>query len=408
MKVVLIHYSAPPIVGGVEGVIGHHARLMADAGHDVRIIAGRGEQTDPRVRFVQVPMVDSRHPVVTRLKQQLDQGSIPDEFNDCVDELTGILVDAVADADCLIAHNVCSLNKNLILTTALMHCSEQLTQLRLILWHHDLAWTTPRYRSELHDGHPWDLLRTAWPGAEQVVVSEVRKHELASLMGIAAEGIKVIPNGVDVARFLKLETLTSSLMEGLDLLNARPLLLLPARITPRKNIELALQVLAAIHDTNPRAMLIITGPLGPHNAANTEYLKKLQSLRKSLALEGSAIFLVERVPEFLPDEVVSDFYKLVDGLFLPSHEEGFGIPVVEAGLAGIPIFCADIPPLRDLGLAFANYFSPDGSPPEIASMVLEKLSSSPVFGFRVHVRSQFDWHQIYWKQIDVLLQKGDK
>ena len=29
-KVALLHYSAPPIVGGVESVLGHHARLMAD------------------------------------------------------------------------------------------------------------------------------------------------------------------------------------------------------------------------------------------------------------------------------------------------------------------------------------------------------------------------------------------
>jgi len=41
--IALIHHSAPPIVGGVESVIGHHARLMADAGHDVRIVAARGE-----------------------------------------------------------------------------------------------------------------------------------------------------------------------------------------------------------------------------------------------------------------------------------------------------------------------------------------------------------------------------
>ena len=73
--------------------------------------------------------------------------------------------------------------------------------------------------------------------------------------------------------------------------------------------------------------------------------KKLQSLRKSLSLERNVLFLAELVPEFLPDEVVSDFYKLADALFLPSREEGFGIPVLEAGLSGIPIFCADILPL---------------------------------------------------------------
>ncbi|MBI3739501.1 MAG: glycosyl transferase family 1, partial [Chloroflexi bacterium] len=48
MKITLLHYAALPIIGGVESVMGHHARLMTDAGHQVRVIAGRGEQVDAR------------------------------------------------------------------------------------------------------------------------------------------------------------------------------------------------------------------------------------------------------------------------------------------------------------------------------------------------------------------------
>lgn len=275
--------------------------------------------------------------------------------------------------------------------------------MRVILWHHDLAWMTPRYRAELHDGYPWDLLRTAWPGVEQVTISGYRRQELAELMNLPPEQIRVIPNGVDISRFLKLETLTSHLVERLDILSAQPILLLPVRITPRKNIELGLQILAEIRQREPHARLIVTGPLGPHNAANLSYFERLQSLRTSLSLEGSVFFLAELVPSILPDEVVSDFYKLADALLLPSREEGFGIPLLEAGLAGLPVFCADIPPLRDLGLDFVHYFAPDGPPAEIASSIVEKLSSSPVTAFRAHVRSRYAWREIYQNQIDSLL-----
>lgn len=408
MKIVLLHYSAPPIVGGVESVIGHHARLMAEAGHEVRIVAGRGEKTDERVGFIQIPLADSRHPVVDSIKEQLDIGIVPDEFFGRAEELTEALWDVVSDADCLIAHNVCSLNKNLILTAALKKITDQADHLQLILWHHDLAWTTPRYRDELHKGYPWDLLRTAWPGAEQVTISESRRRELANLMNIPEDEVWVIPNGVDVPRFLKLEALTSSFVDQLDLLNAYPILLLPVRITPRKNIELALQVLDIIRETYPVAMLIITGPLGPHNPANVEYFGKLLSLRRSLSLKSNVSFLAELTPDFLPDEVVSDFYKLADALILPSREEGFGIPVLEAGLAGIPAFCADIPPLRDLGLTFVKYFSLDESPSNIASMILEQLASSPLFEFRVQVRTRYAWREIYRRQIEALLQSTAK
>jgi hypothetical protein len=191
----------------VESVLGHQARLIADAGHQVRIVAGRGQQTDPRIPFVQVPMADSRHPNVLALKAELDLGHVPPEFDEVVDGLTANLREALDDADVLIVHNVCSLNKNLALTAAVHKLASQ-NHLRLILWHHDLAWTTARYRSELHDGYPWDLLRQAWTGTEQVTVSEMRQQELAELFQIDRNEIAVVPNGVDVQAFHKLESQT--------------------------------------------------------------------------------------------------------------------------------------------------------------------------------------------------------
>jgi glycosyltransferase involved in cell wall biosynthesis len=408
MKIVLLHYSAPPIVGGVESVLGHHARLMADAGHEVRIVAGRGGQTDERVEFIPIPEVDSRHPLAASLKEQLDAGRVPAEFSTRVEELTRTLLDVVSDADCLIAHNVCSLNKNLVLTAALKKISEQAEKIQMILWHHDLACTTPRYRDELHEGYPWDLLRIPWPCVKQVTISEFRRKELADLMVIDVDDIQVVPNGVDIPRFLKLEPLTSRFVDLLDLLNACPILLLPVRITPRKNIELALHVLASLRETYPQAVLAVTGPLGPHNPANVDYFNTLRSLRETLSLQQNAFFLAELTDEFLPDEVISDFYKIADAMVLPSREEGFGIPVLEAGLAGLPAFCADIPPLRDLGMADVRYFSLDDPPSHIASLIAEQLSSSSMLEFRARVRSHFAWPEIYRQQIDPLLRKSTK
>ena len=119
----------------------------------------------------------------------------------------------LGDIDILIAHNVCSLHKNLALTAALHDLHTAADTRRTIHWHHDLAWTTPRYRAELHDGYPWDLLRQPWPGVTHVVVSRLRQRELAQLMNLAPDDICTIPSGVDPAEFFKLETLTRSLLE---------------------------------------------------------------------------------------------------------------------------------------------------------------------------------------------------
>lgn len=404
MKITLLHYAAPPVVGGVESVMGHHARLMADAGHQVRIIAGRGEQLDARIPFTRLPLVDSRHDEILRLKLDLDAGRLPRGFDPLAGRIETQLLEIVAGSDWLIAHNVCSLNKNLMLTAALKHISE--SRPRLMLWHHDLAWTTPRYRNELHDGYPWDLLRTDWPQAVQVVVSETRRRELAELLNVPLERIHVAPNGIDAARFLKLEAQTQALVKQLDLLSAAPLILLPVRVTPRKNIELALRVLAELRLGFKRAKLIVTGPLGPHNPANVRYFERLVALRRELNLERTAHLLAELTDQFLSDEVISDFYRLADLLFLPSREEGFGIPVLEAGLRGIPIFCADIPSLRELGDSQVNYFSPDEDPKRLANQLADWLRASPVFALRKRVWDEFIWQQIYAKYIAPLLTKG--
>lgn len=399
-KVALLHYSAPPVVGGVESVLGHHARLMADAGHEVRIVAGRGEQTDPRIPFIQVPLADSRYPDILKIKGELDAGRLPAEFAKFADSLAAQLNEVLGDTDILIAHNVCSLNKNLVLTAAVRNLSNIL---QVILWHHDLAWTTPRYRHELHDGYPWDMLRHAWTAVRQVTISEMRQQELADLYQISKNEITVIPNGVDVPAFHKLEEQTREYVRQLDLLKAAPLLLLPVRVTPRKNIELALQVCANLVQDFPDTKLVVTGPLGPHNPANADYFETLKTLRRERKLETVVHFLVELTDQYIPDEVISDFYHLADALFMPSREEGFGIPILEAGLAGLPIFCADIPPLRDLGGSHVTYFSPDADPVELANRIVNHLAFDSIFRMRVRARREFSWEGIYARQIAPLL-----
>jgi glycosyltransferase involved in cell wall biosynthesis len=403
MNVTLLHYAAPPVVGGVESVIGEHARLMAADGQQVTILAGRGAQTDPRISFTELPEVDSRHPEVLAVKAELDAGKVTPRFERLVADLEAKLNLRLAGTQVLIAHNVCSLNKNLALTAALKKVTEKPGAPRLILWNHDLAWTTPRYRSELHDGYPWDLLRTDWPAAVQVTVSEMRRQEMAQLLDVPASRILVVPNGVDIARFLKLEEQTIRFIEKLDLLSADPLVLLPVRITPRKNIELAIRTLAALRGYFRQARLVVTGPLGPHNPANTTYFQQLTSLRASLKLDQAVIFLAEHTTDYLPDEVIADFYHLADIMLLPSLEEGFGIPILEAGLAGLPVFCSDIPPLRELGEKSAAFFSPHADPGEVAALIAHKMELDTTFTLRLRVKLDYTWQGIYKEYIRPLL-----
>ena len=403
MKIALLHYSSPPIVGGVESVLAHHARLMTRAGHEVTILAGRGETFDECIPVRILPRLDSRQRDVMEVKALLDAGEHTPAFDALRDQIKKELQSELRDFDVLIAHNVASLHKNLPLTAALHELNQTTGFPRLILWHHDLAWTTPRYRHEMHAGYPWDLLRSHWQGVTHVVVSELRRRELGGLLGIPNDSIHVIPNGVDINAFYKLEAQTIQLVEQLHLGEADPLLLLPVRLTPRKNIELALHTLAELRRGFPQARLLVTGPEGPHNPANAAYKQRLLTLRNEMNLHGAAHFLAEVASEFMPDAVIADFYRLADALFMPSREEGFGIPILEAGFSHIPVFCADIPVLRELGGEDVTYFDPDADPVLVAELVAQKMEAESTSKWARRAKQGYAWTQIYTLQIDPLI-----
>ena len=405
MNITLLHYSVPPIVGGVESVLAHQADLMAAAGHTVAVVAARGEPWSEHVALRRAPLADSRHPEVLAVKAELDDGLVTDRFAALRAATAEQLRPLVAGSDVLIAHNVCSLAKNLALTAALAELYAEPDFPRLLLWHHDLAWTTPRYRAELHDGQPWNLLRWTWPGATHVVVSQLRRRELAALTGVQAEEIAVVPNGVDLPAFYKFEPATARLLDATGVAAAAPILLLPVRVTRRKNIEFALRTLATLRRHLPDAMLVVTGPLGAHNPANAAYLDELRTLRAELGLEQAAVFLAELSDAYLPDTVIADFYRLADALFLPSFEEGFGIPLLEAALSRMPVFCSAVEPLPELGGDDVHYFDPHGDPAAVAALVAGHLQQSPRYRFGVRARTAYTWEQVFRLSIAPLLEQ---
>jgi glycosyltransferase involved in cell wall biosynthesis len=406
MKAALIHYAAPPVVGGVERVVGRQATLLADAGHDVCIVAARGESQDARVRFVRMPMVDSLDPTIVGIQRELDAGRVPAAFDTERDRLVDDLATALAGYDVAICHNVASLNKNLALTAALRELATRPGMPRLVLWHHDLASAQPADRSPMHDGYPWDLLRTAWPGVHNVTISETRRRELATLTGSSPDAIAVIPNGVDVAALLRLDPATLDLLERTDIVAADPLLLMPVRVMPRKNIELGLRVVAAMRAEGRPAGLVVCGPADPHDSSESGYLATLLQLRGTLGLDQAVWFPGIGAESGLIDAVVADLYGLADALFLPSHEEGFSIPLLEAAVFRLPIICSDLPVLREVAGDAALYIGPGDDPVDVARRVVASLDGNPVARLAGRTRRAFAWAVVYRTWIAPLLERA--
>lgn len=405
MKIAILHYSAPPTVGGVETVLAQHASLMATAGHKVFILTGRGESFDERVRIVVLPNLDSRSKQVLAIKSKLDKGILPKEFKTLKDQIKEELIIKLQGFDILIAHNIASLHKNLSLTAALYDLYRTDGFPRLILWHHDFAWMNPFYSTELHDGYSWNLLRSDWKGATHVVVSEFRRSQLSSLLKINKEAVRVIPNGLDLKTFYKLENQTIQIIEKLKLYKADPLFLMPVRLTPRKNIEFALKILTQLREYYPMAVLLVTGQVGSHNPANRVYMQKLLKMRDDLNLQGAAHFLAEISSEIVPNSVIADFYRFCDALLLTSTEEGFGIPLIEAAVSTKPVFCSDIEVLRELGGRDINYFDIEQDPEIIARKIIEKLENDMTSRWARRAKQNFTWERIFNNFIEPLLKE---
>jgi glycosyltransferase involved in cell wall biosynthesis len=101
--------------------------------------------------------------------------------------------------------------------------------------------------------------------------------------------------------------------------------------------------------------------------------------------------------------MMDDLYHLADILFLPSRDEGFGLPILEAAVDRLPIVCAGLPALREIAGGAATYIEPDDEPVGIARMILERLEADPLGRFAREIRSNYSWEAVYRERIAPLL-----
>lgn len=404
-RVAILHYASAPTIGGVESTITSHAQLFADHGYPVKVLTGRGEPFDPRVPVTVISAAGSRSPEVLAVNAELARGEVTDRFHALAENLKNVLLRELEDADVLIVHNALSLHKNLALTAALREIAAGRRR-RLIAWCHDFAWTDPQYAGDMHAGEPWEWLRQPWEGVQYVVVSKARRKELRALWGdaVTRSEIQVVPPGIDPFRFLGITEQAALWIRELGLLDAEALLLLPARLTRRKNVELAIEITAALCRHGTRAKLVITGPPGPHNPANAAYLERLRELRKKLGAEQAVILLHEYGAVY--GAALRDLYLLADALVFPSQREGFGIPLLEAGLTRLPVFCTDLAPFRESARREAHYIRRTDSPDAAAELIEHVLARDRAYRFKRRVLAEYMWERIFRDRIEPLIAGG--
>jgi glycosyltransferase involved in cell wall biosynthesis len=391
-RILFVHYTTPQILGGVEQVMAAHAAALQAAGKDVAVLAGRGGAKPRGVRVVRVAEADSRHPAVERDLAALSKGVRAPAHDALVARLLKKVRPHVERAGRVVVHNVMTMPMNLALTEVLATLARQLPD-RFIAWTHDISYFDERYAAMRRDGAPWDLVARAIPGVRYVTVSEQRAEQLSRLTGLARREIEVVTNGIDVGEVLGLAPTGMRLAQRLGLFDADPLLLLPVRLTRRKRVEAAIDATGVLRRRGRAAMLVVTGATGPHNAANKAYLAELTARAKKV--EG--VHLLAALDIRPTYATVVDLFSLADVLVFPSESEGFGIPMLEAGLHRLPIVCSDIPALRETGGDDPIYVPPDASGEAIADAI-ERALDTPVMRMRARAR-EHAWHRVLRERV---------
>jgi glycosyltransferase involved in cell wall biosynthesis len=413
----IIHYTAPPSeAGGVEIVIAAQTEFLSSRGYNVHLIYGSGGGFE-RENVIEhaLPLLSPRNPKILEVQKSVLKSEMEtEEFLDVKNQIKEQLKPLLENLGACIVHNIPSMPFNFAATAAINELTEQLDT-KFIYWVHDIALLREEWRDRA-DRFPLTCLLYKNKKITYVAVSNFRASQLEQLPNSHLFGkIHVIPNGVHVEDYLKIDKTTIDLMKRLGISFTDLVILIPVRVTPRKNIELALYVADELKRlmSDRVVKVLITGP--PDHQATTmgmKYLDYLEQIVRRRGLEDNVIFCHELIShdrvkkdERIIKWSIGDAYAISDIVFIPSIEEGFGLPVIEAGAARKMVFCSRIPPFQELIREGIDGFMFDlhESPYNIAYRIYKEVIADVVDSNFNNVMKRFSWDTILSRRLIPLL-----
>ncbi|MFG3657423.1 glycosyltransferase [Streptomyces sp. NPDC047706] len=187
--------------------------------------------------------------------------------------------------------------------------------------------------------------------------------------GVPAARIEVVPNGIDLAGFRFDPVRRQRTRQRFGLPETAFLIGAVGRLTAGKRFGLAVQALAQLPED---CWLLLVGG-GPEESV-------LRRTAREAGVAGRVLFTGERpnVPDGSPGPDLPSLTAAMDLLVSPSAEEAFGLAVVEALAAGLPVVHASCPAIEDLPPHTAPHARRvTGGAAEFARAVAEARAAGP-------------------------------
>jgi glycosyltransferase involved in cell wall biosynthesis len=170
---------------------------------------------------------------------------------------------------------------------------------------------------------------TSCKSADRVVVnSNLMRSEVVRWYGVSPNKIEVIPNGVELERFLGCDDRLN--------LDGDPCILCLGTFSKAKGLDILIEAIAKLRLELPRLKLHLIG--STHLQPGEEF--RLQA--KKEGVESHVIF-----HDWASQSMVPRFLKSADICVFPSRREGFSLAILEAMAAGVPIIASDIGGIRE-------------------------------------------------------------
>jgi glycosyltransferase involved in cell wall biosynthesis len=207
--------------------------------------------------------------------------------------------------------------------------------------------------------------RAVYARAQRIVVlSRAFGEILTRSYGVPAEKIRVVPGGVDLARFRSVgarEDVRRALGWPVD----RPIVLTVRRLAPTKGIENLIASSIELRRRIPDVLVMIAGT--GHLAA------QFQRQVRELGLDDTI-----RFAGYVPDEDLPRIYRAADLFVVPTVAfEGFGLVVLESLACGTPVLVTPVSGLPEVVDALdRRLILRDSSANAIAQGVADALSGS--------------------------------